>query len=150
MLVGDSIMRNQWESLVCLVQGVIPTDKKRVTYNGSSTAFHAMVYRTFTNLILFFFPSKNDWLFMLFAYRILKHQLSSSGHHCWWNWIKELKIKEFYTWIWLKIMQGIGEELTFLCLIQLIGGHTQVKQARKKAFSFSSFPLECSIICFPP
>jgi predicted YcjX-like family ATPase len=43
MLVGDSIMRNQWESLVCLVQGVIPTARKRVTYNGVSMAFHAMV-----------------------------------------------------------------------------------------------------------
>lgn len=43
MLVGDSIMRNQWESLVCLVQGVIPTDRKRVTYNGPLMAFHAMV-----------------------------------------------------------------------------------------------------------
>lgn len=44
MLVGDSIMRNQWESLVCLVQGVVPTARKRVTYNGPSMAFHAMVY----------------------------------------------------------------------------------------------------------
>ena len=43
MLVGDSIMRNQWESLVCLVQGVIPTGRKRVTYNGPGMAFHAMV-----------------------------------------------------------------------------------------------------------
>lgn len=43
MLVGDSIMRNQWESLVCLVQGVVPTARKRVTYNGPSMAFHAMV-----------------------------------------------------------------------------------------------------------
>lgn len=43
MLVGDSIMRNQWESLVCLVQGVIPTGQKTVTYNGPSMAFHAMV-----------------------------------------------------------------------------------------------------------
>lgn len=43
MLVGDSIMRNQWESLVCLVQGVVPTGRKRVTYDGPSMAFHAMV-----------------------------------------------------------------------------------------------------------
>ncbi|GAV82051.1 PC-Esterase domain-containing protein/PMR5N domain-containing protein [Cephalotus follicularis] len=42
MLIGDSIMRNQWESLVCLVQGVIPTGSKRVTYNGPSMAFHAL------------------------------------------------------------------------------------------------------------
>ncbi|KAG2672394.1 hypothetical protein I3760_13G038800 [Carya illinoinensis] len=46
MLVGDSIMRNQWESLVCLVQGVIPTARKRVIYNGPSMAFHAMDFET--------------------------------------------------------------------------------------------------------
>ncbi|KGN52192.1 protein trichome birefringence-like 36 [Cucumis sativus] len=46
MLVGDSIMRNQWESLVCLVQGVVPTGRKRVTYNGPSMAFHAMDFET--------------------------------------------------------------------------------------------------------
>ncbi|KAK7277232.1 hypothetical protein RIF29_18383 [Crotalaria pallida] len=46
MLVGDSIMRNQWESLVCLVQGVVPTGRKKVTYNGPAMAFHAMDYET--------------------------------------------------------------------------------------------------------
>ncbi|KAI4347901.1 hypothetical protein L6164_008676 [Bauhinia variegata] len=46
MLVGDSIMRNQWESLVCLVQGVIPTGRKRVTYNGPAMAFHALDFET--------------------------------------------------------------------------------------------------------
>ncbi|XP_044461798.1 protein trichome birefringence-like 36 [Mangifera indica] len=46
MLVGDSIMRNQWESLVCLVQGVVPTGRKKVTYNGISMAFHALDFDT--------------------------------------------------------------------------------------------------------
>ncbi|CAI8585073.1 unnamed protein product [Vicia faba] len=46
MLVGDSIMRNQWESLVCLVQGVILTGRKKVTYNGPAMAFHAMDFET--------------------------------------------------------------------------------------------------------
>ncbi|KAL9319099.1 hypothetical protein ACSQ67_015616 [Phaseolus vulgaris] len=46
MLVGDSMIRNQWESLVCLVQGVIPTDRKRVTYKGPAMAFHAMDFET--------------------------------------------------------------------------------------------------------
>ncbi|KAE8702624.1 putative sodium/metabolite cotransporter BASS4 [Hibiscus syriacus] len=46
MLVGDSIMRNQWENLVCLVQGVIPTGHKKVTYNGLSMAFHALDLET--------------------------------------------------------------------------------------------------------
>ncbi|KAJ8639985.1 hypothetical protein MRB53_016679 [Persea americana] len=42
MLVGDSIMRNQWESLACLIEHVIPPEKKTVSYNGSSMAFHAL------------------------------------------------------------------------------------------------------------
>ncbi|KAF7847007.1 hypothetical protein BT93_L3463 [Corymbia citriodora subsp. variegata] len=46
MLVGDSIMRNQWESLVCLVQGVIPTGRKTVSYSGPTMAFHAMDFET--------------------------------------------------------------------------------------------------------
>uniref|UniRef100_A0A6N2LQI1 Uncharacterized protein n=1 Tax=Salix viminalis TaxID=40686 RepID=A0A6N2LQI1_SALVM len=46
MLVGDSIMRNQWESLVCLVQGVIPTGHKKVNYNGPSMAFHALDFES--------------------------------------------------------------------------------------------------------
>ncbi|KAG9458973.1 hypothetical protein H6P81_003481 [Aristolochia fimbriata] len=41
MLVGDSIMRNQWESLVCLIHGVLPPEMKTVTYNGPSMAFRA-------------------------------------------------------------------------------------------------------------
>uniref|UniRef100_A0A2P2QM22 Trichome birefringence-like C-terminal domain-containing protein n=1 Tax=Rhizophora mucronata TaxID=61149 RepID=A0A2P2QM22_RHIMU len=39
-------MRNQWESLVCLVQGVIPTGRKMVTYNGPSMAFHSLDFET--------------------------------------------------------------------------------------------------------
>ncbi|KAF8396415.1 hypothetical protein HHK36_018034 [Tetracentron sinense] len=46
MLVGDSIMRNQWESLVCLVQAVVPAEHKTVTYNGPSMAFHALNFET--------------------------------------------------------------------------------------------------------
>ncbi|XP_052199467.1 protein trichome birefringence-like 36 [Diospyros lotus] len=46
MLVGDSIMRNQWESLVCLVQSVVPTARKTVTYHGPTMAFHALDYET--------------------------------------------------------------------------------------------------------
>jgi len=43
MLVGDSIMRNQWESLVCLVEAVIPVERKLVSSDGLSVAFNALV-----------------------------------------------------------------------------------------------------------
>ncbi|XP_072970279.1 protein trichome birefringence-like 36 isoform X1 [Typha angustifolia] len=42
MLVGDSIMRNQWESLVCLLEAVIPDERKMVSTHGPVVAFHAM------------------------------------------------------------------------------------------------------------
>lgn len=42
MLVGDSIVRNQWESLVCLVHSVVPANRKTVIYNGPVMAFLAM------------------------------------------------------------------------------------------------------------
>ena len=43
VLVGDSIMGNQWESLVCLVEAVIPIERKLVSSDGPSMAFHAPV-----------------------------------------------------------------------------------------------------------
>ncbi|KAF9598764.1 hypothetical protein IFM89_031432 [Coptis chinensis] len=46
VLVGDSIMRNQWESLVCLVEAVIPPERKMVTYNGPTMSFHALDFET--------------------------------------------------------------------------------------------------------
>ncbi|XP_010504228.1 PREDICTED: protein trichome birefringence-like 36 [Camelina sativa] len=46
MLVGDTIMRNQWESLVCLVQSVIPTHRKKLTYNGPTMSFHSLDFET--------------------------------------------------------------------------------------------------------
>ncbi|XP_043720145.1 protein trichome birefringence-like 36 [Telopea speciosissima] len=46
MLVGDSIVRNQWESLVCLVESVIPTERKIVTYTGPTMAFHLLDFET--------------------------------------------------------------------------------------------------------
>ncbi|ESQ45050.1 hypothetical protein EUTSA_v10010451mg [Eutrema salsugineum] len=46
MLVGDSMMRNQWESLVCLVQSVIPTHRKKLTYNGPTMSFHSLDFET--------------------------------------------------------------------------------------------------------
>ncbi|KAI0519871.1 hypothetical protein KFK09_007332 [Dendrobium nobile] len=44
MFVGDSLNRNQWESMVCLVQSVIPPGKKTLIKNGSFNIFRAEDY----------------------------------------------------------------------------------------------------------
>ncbi|URD81292.1 hypothetical protein MUK42_05142 [Musa troglodytarum] len=44
MFVGDSLNRNQWESMVCLVQSAIPWGKKTLTKNASLSVFRAEEY----------------------------------------------------------------------------------------------------------
>ncbi|KAG1371560.1 Protein ESKIMO 1 [Cocos nucifera] len=44
MFVGDSLNRNQWESMVCLVQSVVPPGKKTLVKNGSLNVFRAEEY----------------------------------------------------------------------------------------------------------
>ncbi|KAG6535587.1 protein trichome birefringence-like 28 [Zingiber officinale] len=44
MFVGDSLNRNQWESMVCLVQSIIPWNKKSLTKIGSLNVFRAEEY----------------------------------------------------------------------------------------------------------
>ncbi|KAL6642103.1 hypothetical protein ACP70R_020284 [Stipagrostis hirtigluma subsp. patula] len=45
MFVGDSLNRNQWESLVCLVQPILSKGRKKVVKRGSLRVFHAKEYR---------------------------------------------------------------------------------------------------------
>ncbi|XP_072983561.1 protein trichome birefringence-like 28 [Typha latifolia] len=44
MFVGDSLNRNQWESMICLVQSVVPWDKKTLIKNGSLNTFRLEEY----------------------------------------------------------------------------------------------------------
>uniref|UniRef100_A0A1J3CSC5 Protein trichome birefringence-like 28 n=1 Tax=Noccaea caerulescens TaxID=107243 RepID=A0A1J3CSC5_NOCCA len=44
MFVGDSLNRNQWESMVCLVQSVVPPGRKSLNKTGSLTIFQIQDY----------------------------------------------------------------------------------------------------------
>ena len=41
MFVGDSLNRGQWISMVCLLQSVIPADKRSMSPNAHLTIFRA-------------------------------------------------------------------------------------------------------------
>lgn len=43
MFVGDSLNRGQWISMVCLMQSVIPADKKFMTPQAHLSIFRAEV-----------------------------------------------------------------------------------------------------------
>jgi len=45
MFVGDSLNRNQWESLVCLVQPILSKGRKKIVKRGSFKTFYAKEYR---------------------------------------------------------------------------------------------------------
>lgn len=45
MFVGDSISRSQWESMVCLLQAVIPDNKKTIISRSTLTIFKALDYK---------------------------------------------------------------------------------------------------------
>ncbi|KAG6535739.1 hypothetical protein ZIOFF_000762 [Zingiber officinale] len=44
MFVGDSLSRNQWESMVCLVQSVVPSNRKSLTKHGSFSVLRLEEY----------------------------------------------------------------------------------------------------------
>ena len=44
LFVGDSLQRGQWQSFVCMVESIIPEDKKSMRRGRSLSVFKAKVY----------------------------------------------------------------------------------------------------------
>ena len=51
MFVGDSLQRGQWQSFVCMVEWMIPADKKSLNRGSFLSVFTAKVIFFFTHLL---------------------------------------------------------------------------------------------------
>lgn len=60
MFVGDSLNRNQWESMVCLAQSIIPPGRKSLNKTGSLAVFRIEVFTFFFILPFFFLVFHDD------------------------------------------------------------------------------------------
>lgn len=58
MFVGDSLNRGQWISMLCLLQSVIPANKRSITPQAHLTTFRAEV--TFISIVCFFCITFSD------------------------------------------------------------------------------------------
>ena len=99
MFVGDSLNRNQWESLVCLVQPILSKGRKKIVKRGSLTIFHAKEYRA--TLEFYWAPflvesnSDNPKIHSI-EHRIIRPD-RIEGHAKYWNDVDYLI---FNTYIW--------------------------------------------------
>nr|XP_009402384.1 PREDICTED: protein trichome birefringence-like 28 [Musa acuminata subsp. malaccensis] len=98
MFVGDSLNRNQWESMVCLVQSGIPWGKKTLTKNGSLNVFRAEDYNATVEFYWAPFlveSNADDPRIHSVPNRVITNSIAKHGKH--WKGVDYLI---FNTYIW--------------------------------------------------
>ncbi|PIA59477.1 hypothetical protein AQUCO_00400394v1 [Aquilegia coerulea] len=115
MFVGDSLNRNQWESMVCLVQSVVPPGKKSLTKSGSLSVFRVEDYNTTVEFYWapFLVQSNSDdpTMHSILDRIIMPESISKHGK----NW-KGVDYLVFNTYIWwmntlkMKVLRGSFDE----------------------------------------
>ncbi|OAY74817.1 Protein ESKIMO 1, partial [Ananas comosus] len=99
MFVGDSLNRNQWESMVCLLQSELSPEERGVTRNGSSIIFRAEEYNATVEFYWAPFlveSNSDDPNIHSIQHRIIKPE-SIAGHAAHWKGAEYLV---FNTYIW--------------------------------------------------
>ncbi|CAL5363893.1 unnamed protein product [Camellia sinensis] len=115
MFVGDSLNRNQWESMVCLVQSAVPRGRKSLSKNGSLSVFRIQDYNATVEFYWapFIVESNSDDpdMHSILNRIIMPESINKHGE----NW-KGVDFLIFNTYIWwmntgaMKILRGSFDE----------------------------------------
>nr|XP_043616781.1 protein ESKIMO 1-like [Erigeron canadensis] len=118
MFVGDSLNRNQWESMVCLVQSAVTSGRKSMTKTGSLSIFRLEDYNATVEFYWapFIVESNSDdpEMHSILDRIIMPESINGHGQH----W-KNVDYLVFNTYIWwmntmkMKVLRGsFNEEAT--------------------------------------
>ncbi|GFY83497.1 trichome birefringence-like protein [Actinidia rufa] len=115
MFVGDSLNRNQWESMVCLVQSVVPPGRKSLNKTGSLSVFRIEDYNATVEFYWapFLVESNSDDpnMHSILNRIIMPESIKKHGK----NW-KGVDYLVFNTYIWwmntfsMKVLRGSFDE----------------------------------------
>ncbi|KAL7184283.1 hypothetical protein ACSBR2_026438 [Camellia fascicularis] len=115
MFVGDSLNRNQWESMVCLVQSVVPPGRKSLKKTGSLSVFRIEDYNATVEFYWapFLVRSNSDdpTMHSILNRIIMPRYIKNHGK----NW-KNVDYLVFNTYIWwmntfsMKVLRGSFDE----------------------------------------
>ncbi|CAA2983230.1 protein ESKIMO 1-like [Olea europaea var. sylvestris] len=115
MFVGDSLNRNQWESMICFVQSVVPPERKSLNKSGSLSVFRVEDYNATVEFYWapFLVESNSDDpnMHSILNRIIMPESIKKHGK----NW-KNVDYLIFNTYIWwmntfsMKVLRGSFDE----------------------------------------
>ncbi|KAG6495936.1 protein trichome birefringence-like 28 [Zingiber officinale] len=115
MFVGDSLNRNQWESMICLVQSIAPWNKKSLTKNGSLNIFRLEDYNATVEFYWapFLVESNSDdpQIHSIQKRIIMPKSIDKHGEH--WKNVDYLVFNSYIWWLntpAMKVLQGSFEK----------------------------------------
>jgi len=99
MFIGDSINRNQWESLLCILRTVVPEDRKYFGFKGAITTFLAKDYNCTVELFWAPFLVEQDSIKIGNKSKEILRLQAIEKHGAYWKDVDILIFNSAHWWI---------------------------------------------------